>query len=212
MRYISCVLIIMIILTGCASDSGKNGPTTITLTPVDMFNGSAAKLKPFLGIMSGAFKLRYEGKRPNASLDIDLWKDGKKASSSGSIGDLFFSPNEEDNEMEVMISMDTDYYASEGQEKKIKVKVGITRATGSSLMTFTIPWDKKYTALGLLSEHEPRTFHKDDAVPVWGMQATSTNTIRTADLSPESLNRLEAAILFTLRIEDSKGNINGLDP
>ncbi|WP_314587680.1 hypothetical protein [Paenibacillus terrigena] len=198
MRYISCVLIIMILLTGCASDSGKNGPTTITLTPVDMFSGNAAKLKPFLGTMSGAFKLRYEGKRPNASLDIDLWKDGKKAASSGSIGDLFFSPNEEDNEMEVMISMDTDYYASEGQEKMIKVKV----ATGSSLMTFTIPWDKKHTALGLLSEHELRTFHKDDAVPVWGMQATSTNTIQTADLSPESLRRLEAAILFTLRIED----------
>ncbi|MFD0620848.1 hypothetical protein ACFQZR_25760 [Paenibacillus sp. GCM10027629] len=202
MRYISCVLIIIFILTGCASDSGKNGPTTITLTPVDMFSGNAAKLKPFLGTMSGAFKLRYEGKRPNASLDIDLWKNGKKTASSGSIGDLFFSPNEEDNEMEVMISMDTDYYASEGQEKMIKVKVGITHATGSSLMTFTIPWDKKYTALGLLSEFEPRTFHKDDAVPVWGMQATSTNTIRTADLSTESLSRLEAAILFTLRIED----------
>jgi|GEM_PF-6913155 len=66
----------------------------------------------------------------------------------------------------------------------------------------SFPWDKKYTSLGLLSEFEPRTFHKDDAVPVWGMQATSTNTIQTADLSPESLSRLEAAILFTLRIED----------
>jgi len=211
MRFIRSILILVLLITGCvgcAADAGKTVPpgkndlTTITFTPVDVFSGSAAKFKPFLGNMSGAFTLRYEGKRPKASLDIELWKDGKKAASSGSIGDLFFSPDDKDNEMEIIISMDTDYYASEGQEKMIKVKVGSIYATGSNLMTFTIPWDKKYTAMGLLSGHEQHTFHEGDSVPVWGMQATSTNSIRTADLSPESLSRLEAAILFTLRVED----------
>ncbi|WP_193726572.1 hypothetical protein [Paenibacillus guangzhouensis] len=199
----------MLILTGCASDPGKRTPVnkealaTITLTPVDLFSGSAAKFKPFLGNMSGAFKLRYDGKRPKASLDIDVWKDGKKAASSGSIGDLFFSPsNEENREVDIIISIDTDTSFDASQKSVNKIKVSIQHDAGYTATTFTTPWDSKLSARGLIDYAEPRTFSTNGPIHVWGMQATSNNMIRTADFSPESLQRLEAALIFTLRFED----------
>ncbi|HTG69467.1 MAG TPA: hypothetical protein VL921_09440 [Candidatus Udaeobacter sp.] len=177
------------------------GPAEITLTPVDVFKGDGAKFQPFLGAMSGAFKLRYEGKKPNAKLDIDIWKNGEKAASSGSIGDLFFSSDvRESYEVEVIISIET--VSIEGQDEFNTIKVGIIQDSGSTLATFTIPWDKQLTTRGLIYNNEPRTFIAGESVYVWGIQATSTNEIHTADFSPESLSRLEWALIFTLRFED----------
>lgn len=207
MRLIACVLILCLSLTGCVAESekldpqSKEEPAEITLTPVDLFKGDGAKFKHFLGAMSGSFRLRYEGKKPNANLDIDIWQNGKKVASSGSIGDLFYSSDDRARqEIEIIISIDTDY--SESQDNFMKIKVGSIDDSGSSLSTFTIPWDKKFTTLGSISNNEPRKFSTDESVHVWGMQATSTNSMITADLSPESLSRLERAIIFMLRFKD----------
>lgn len=207
MRLIACVLILLLSLTGCVAESvkpvpkSKDEPTEITLTPVDLFKGDGAKFQPFLGAMSGAFKLRYEGNKPNANLDIDIWQNGKKVASSGSIGDLFFSSEDQaSDEIEIIISIDT--FSNEDQDDFNKIKVSTIHDSGSNLYTFTIPWDKELTARGLISNNEPRTFNAEESVYVWGMQATSTNKIHTADFTPESLSRLEQAIIFTLRFED----------
>ncbi len=204
---IACVLILLLSLTGCVAErekpvpESKDKPPEVTLTPVDLFKGDGAKFQPFLGAMSGAFKLRYEGNKPNANLDIDIWKNGKKVASSGSIGDLFFgSDDRASHEVEVNISIDT--VSIEGQDNFNKSKVDTIHDSGSSLVTFTTPWDKELTARSLIYNNEPRTFIAEKSVYVWGMQATSTNEIRTADLSLESLSRLERAIIFTLRFED----------
>ncbi|WP_413033396.1 hypothetical protein [Paenibacillus xylanilyticus] len=59
--------------------------------------------------MSGAFKLAYEGSKPYARLDMDIWENGKKVDSAGSIGDLFFSleGQEKSNEIDLIISIDS---------------------------------------------------------------------------------------------------------
>jgi hypothetical protein len=179
----------------------NKGPTEITLTPVDLFKGDGAKFQPFLGPMSGAFKLRCEGNKPNVTLDIDIWKNGKKVASSGSIGDLFFSSNDRTSrEIEVIISIDT--VSIEGQNEYNTIKVGTIHDSGSSLATITIPWDKKLKARGLIHNNEPHTFIPDESVHVWGMHATSTSEIRTADFSQQSLNKLEWGLIFTLRFKD----------
>ncbi|MCG7409651.1 hypothetical protein MH117_19790 [Paenibacillus sp. ACRRX] len=208
MRLIVCVLIVLISLTGCTAEpnsdvtKNKNESTKITLTPVDLFKGDHAKFQPFLGAMSGAFKLRYEGNKPNAKLDIDIWKNGKKVASSGSIGDLFFSWDEQASpEVEIMISVDIASFF-EGKDDNIKIKVNTVQDSGHSLVTFTTPWNKGLTAQGLIEHNEKLTFIAKEPVYLWGMHATSTNQIRTADFTPESLSRLEQAIIFTLRFED----------
>lgn len=109
-RGLTYVLLIVLLLTGCTIEStqtlpdGKSAPAEITLTPADPFEGEAAKLKPFLGNMTGSFTLHYEGKKPHASLDIEIWKHGKKVETVGGVGDLFFTPNKEERkEIELII-------------------------------------------------------------------------------------------------------------
>lgn len=202
---VACIIMIVFLTSGCTQLFETATPdldyenTKIVLTPIDLFDGDAAKFKIFLGSMTGAFKLRYEGKKPNIKLNIDLWKNGEKANSYGSVGDLFFS-SEEGNDVEVIISIDT--ISLEGSEEFKMIKVGTIHDTGSGVGSFTIPWDKKMNLSGLIHYNEPITFTATGDVPVWGMQATSTNSIRTADFSSESLSSLEWAIIFTLSFED----------
>lgn len=208
MRVKASILIMLFFLTGCFAEStetppgNKPDPVTIKLTPVELFKGDAAKFQLFLGSMSGAFKLTYEGKKPNASLDIDIWKDGRKADSAGFIGDLFHSTEESKSghEVEVIISIDT--VSLEGRDDYSTIKVCTVDQQGSSLSTFTIPWEKGLKARGLIKSAEPFSFTADQPVHVFGMHATSSNEIIMADLSPESLSRTEWALVFTLRFAE----------
>lgn len=208
MRLLASLLILLLSLTGCEAGSdvpvikSKNESTEITLKPVDLFKGDGEKFKLFLGDMSGAFKLRYEGYRPHASLDIDIWKDGKKVESVGSIGDLFFDSavEEKDDEIEVIVSIDTISIKDQADDLN-KIKISIRNDSGASLYTLTTPWDKALGTRGVIQK-EPSTFTTEESVHVWGMQATSTYTIRVLDFSPESLGSIEQAIIFTLRFED----------
>lgn len=209
LRLKACILIVFMILMGCfAGTKEQISPETdstsskIEFTPVDLFQGDAAKFKLFLGPMTGAFKLKYEGNKPNVSLDIDIWKNGQKVDSAGAIGDLFYSSNEQkgSNEVELIISVDTE--SIEGQKEFSKIKVNTTSHSGSSLSTITIPWDKKLTAHGLIQDMRPRSFTIDQPVHVFGMHATSTNKIHTADFSTESLRKTEWALVFTLRLDE----------
>lgn len=208
MRLKACILIIFFVLTGCFAESkattapeGESSPAKIELAPVDLFKGEAAKFKPFLGPMSGAFKLKYEGSKPNAKLDIDIWKDGRRVDSAGSIGDLFYNPEEQkNNEVEVIVSIDTVSIGEKDQSGIIKVST--VDRSGSSLSSFQIPWDNKLTARGLIQHAEPLSFTANQAVHVFGMQATSSNTLRTSDLTTDSLSKTEWALVFTLRFEE----------
>jgi len=205
------IAVITALLSGCWSERDTTATSDrvkdaakITLTPVELFQGDEAKYKPFLGSMSGAFNLRYDGSKPNVALDIDIWQDGKKASGVGSVGDLFFSSDQQNHggEVEVILTVET-VSGTEGQDDYDRVKVGVFHDSGSSVGTFTVPHDKKLTGRGLMAGPLTRTFALADLpVPVWGMQATSTNQMRTADLSEESLSRLEWGLIFTLRSEE----------
>jgi len=207
MRLLACTLLLLLFLVGCSAESSKispernTKPATVKLTHVDLYKGSGAKLKPFLGSMSGAFKLEYKGTTPNAHLDIDIWEDGKKVSSAGSVGDLFFSSDDKArDELEIIIAINT--ISNGGNDKFKEIKINLINDSGYSFITSTTPWDQKLTAEGLIHYSESQTFSADETVYVWGMHATSTNSIRTSDFSPESLSNLEKAIIFTLRFEE----------
>jgi len=207
MRLLACTLLLLLSLVGCSAESSeiiperKTKPTVITMTSVDLYKGDRAKFKPFLGTMSGAFKLEYKGTKLNAHLDIDIWEDGKKVSSAGSVGDLFFNSEDKvSHELEIIIAINT--ISIEGQDQYKEIEINLMGDSGYSFVTFTTPWDEKYTLQGLISTFESQTFPADETVYVWGMHASSTNSIPTADISPESLNRLEKAIIFTLRFEE----------
>lgn len=200
------IAMLALLTSGCSTlfeSKESTKVTEITLTPVELFKGDGAKFRPFMGAMSGAFKLRYTGRKPHATLHIDTWQNGKKVATVGSIGELFFSSEARDSkELEVIISIDK--VSLEGKQAFNTIKVGTQHKSGSNIATFTVPWDNKLNAIGLINYSEPLTFHTDETVHLWGMQATSTNEIRTSDFSPEALSRLEWAIIFTLTFDENE--------
>lgn len=201
MPIILCMLLLW--ASGCAplfksktpEPDASDEPTKITLTPVDLFKGDAAKFRPFLGMMSGGFQLRYEGKKPNAKLDIDIWENGKKTASYGSIGDLFHTGDRESREIEVIVSIET--ISNGEQDEFYNLKVGTVRDSGTSLASFTLPRNKSLAAQGIIQHHQPLEFTAGKPVHVWGMQATRSNEIHTADFSQESLSNLEWSLIIT---------------
>ncbi|MWC29383.1 hypothetical protein [Paenibacillus sp. MMS18-CY102] len=184
---------------GEPSHTEGNKANTVTITPIDLFKGGGKKFQPFLGPMSGAFKLRYEGTKQHASLDIEIWKNGKKTGSAGSLTDLFFKANDQSqHEIEFIISAETIANMHNTHEQFTTIKISSIRDEGSALYTFTTPRDEKLTSSGLILNTSPQRFADDAPVYVMGVHATSTGMIPTADFSPESLSQLEYALLFTL--------------
>jgi hypothetical protein len=199
-------LVIMLMIIGCTEDKPdpveKEVADAITLTPAKLFEGQEAKYKPFLGSMSGSFKLKYEGNR-KVSLDLEIWKHGQLADSSGSISDLFSTGTErESDEIELIISVDTLPNSDENAERLMtSVKVADVRPTGTGSYGFTIPRNKDLLAQGLITHGVPITFDSDEAAYVWGFETTSTNIISAKDFSPESLAEIEWGLMFKLRYE-----------
>ena len=208
-RACACVMILILVLSGCFSDieanepSGQPEPPRITLTPVDLFEGDSAKFMPFLGSMTGSFKLTYEGDKPKARMDIDIWENGRKVDSAGSVYDLFSGQDEtvRDQGIEIIISIET-HQSMDGKDAFNTIKVAVADKAGSGLYPVQKPWDTKLLAKGLVHDTKPRSFKADQPVHVFAMHATSTNSIHTADLSPESLGETEAALVFTLHFEE----------
>ncbi|MCM3782415.1 hypothetical protein M3231_05485 [Neobacillus mesonae] len=207
MRFRICLFLFLLVLTGCLNGNEETivpeipEPIGLVLTPIDLSQGESAKFRPFLGMMSGSFKLEYKGSKPNARLDMDIWENGRRVDTNGSIGDLFFDSGEQkSDEIELIISVDT-VHIEEQREMNI-IKINRVSDSGTSLSTFSFPWNKELTTRGLIETMEPLSFTADQAVHVFGVQATSTNSIRTADLSEESLSQTEWALIFTLRFDE----------
>ncbi|CAM3796454.1 hypothetical protein [Marinicrinis lubricantis] len=197
------LFLLIVLLAGCNSSPNqeiqetkqRTSPAEITLTPVDLFQGDAAKFRPFLGSMTGSFQLSYEGTKPNARLEMEVWENGHP-SSMGFMGDLFSSEDGEPKKVEVIITADS--VSTSKENKDLMIKMG----AGSGVAAFTIPRDPKLTSEGILQYHEPHSFTADEPFYVWGIQATSSGMIQTADFSPESLKQLEWGLLFKLNFEE----------
>jgi len=206
MRIITYVIILLLTFTGCSSDTQNSvlnidEPANITLTPVDLFKGEAKKFRPFVGTMSGAIKLRYDGNKPNAYLSADIWKEGKKVSSACNMGDIFSNIGKS-SKYETEVIMSINKISTEDQEDLNEITISLYDDSGSSTITCKVPWDKTLTAHGHIAINEPVTFIAEDSVPIWGMKATSTNEMFSGDFSLQSLSRLEQAIILTLYFDE----------
>lgn len=195
------VIFAMLLISGCMrNEQTTDAKTLMTVKPVELYNDKNEKFKPFMGTMSGAFKLRYKGAKPNASLDLEIWQKGKAPVPAGSLLDLFFSSDGRKNdEVEVILALEDDPNA-----KSLRVKLGTFYDSGHSVGTYTIPLEKNLVSRGLLYDHEPRTFAAEEGatVPVWAMHATSSNEIRASSLSLEALKEQEWALVVLFRSTD----------
>jgi hypothetical protein len=57
------LLVLSSLMLLACSTSVRTQPGMLRIEPVDLFAGEDKKFKPFLGVMSGAVKVSYEGKK-----------------------------------------------------------------------------------------------------------------------------------------------------
>ncbi|MHA6485196.1 hypothetical protein ACX1C1_25225 [Paenibacillus sp. strain BS8-2] len=204
MRNVSIILLIAVMLavSGCTAESNvrNDTDTAITLTPIPLFEGDAAKYKPFLGAMSGSFKLKYQGTR-TIDLDLEIWENGRKTGSAGSLGSIFEQYSERNtDEIEFIISIENLPVTDDNAEQQASsIKIADIRPAGNTSYGFTVSRDIALSAQGLIGYQDPITFEDDASAYVWGWHTTSTNSIHTLDFSPESLAKIEWALLFKLK-------------
>lgn len=199
-RLIGLIIVMVLLLIGCSNTENKQNE--IIITPIQLFEGEEIKYKPFVGDMSGAFKLAYNGEKPNISLSVDVWGNGKRVKTIGGVYDLFFaSVNHTVNEFEIIVSMNLN--AIEDQEDGVmEVKINNRSEKGYTFVTFSAPWKKELNARSLITHNEEISITDKQPIHVLGLQATSTNQLRTADFSSESLERLEHAIIITINFDE----------
>jgi len=182
----------------------QNEPGTVTLTPVNLFEGDKAKFQLFLGNMAGAFKLRLDGKKPNVRLAMEVWENGRKKIQGFSVNDLFHARDkkQDNQEIEVIVAFETSYL-DEGQKTVHTVKVGTVHERGTSLSSFSFEEGlEDIKGFSLLAHSEPQTFAAEGAVPVYGIQGTRSDFIRTVALTPEDLSQLEWGLIFFLYFDE----------
>lgn len=195
------ILLLLIILAACSSDSVPPFDG-LHIEPVDLFEGEAKKFEPFFGGMFGAVKVKYHGKRNAIQANLEIWENGEKRVHRWIGGALTEAIDDEqyiyDGEFIVSVSENND------EEQSI---YSIRTATvdqdgGYSSFQFQIEAEKKHGLKQSLDLYESVQVGEGEEVAVWGMQAVSSNAMRTGDLSEEILGNAEWAIVFKLYSHD----------
>lgn len=190
----------IISLIGC-SGAGTKKEGIIYLQPVDLFAGKAAKFQPFLGNFSGAVHIKYAGKKKYLEAKLDIWENGEKTKTNGSIGIPLVEKNGQYIiDHEVIISVNDVNY--EEESSYYIIKTAFVDGNGSSSSELRYKADKKYNSFGTMAHDEPIQISENEPAFAWGIHATDTNSIRTAGLTEEGLAETDWALVLTIELSD----------
>jgi hypothetical protein len=199
------IIVMMLIITACSQADSEPvveavDEQAVTITPVALFEGDERKYEPFFGYMTGAVKIDYTGNKQVMELGREIWRDGEKAEELG--GSAIFFDEEQMKEGyhgEIIINMKER--VMKDKKSELDIIMSMNGNTGSTTMSYSMPWDPALTAKAIIG-NPTATYKADSAVPIWGIQATSTGAIYPSDLTPEYLARTEYALIFTVRFQD----------
>jgi len=173
----------------------------ITIEPVDLFSGNAAKFQPFLGNFSGAVHVKYAGEMKLIEAKLDIWENGEKTKAVGNFGIPLIEKNGQYKfDHEVIISVNEFNY--EGETSYYIIKTALVEGFGASSSQIRLEKDEKYTGFSTLTLQEPIQVAENEPALVWGMQATDKNFLRTIDLTEESLAQTDWALVLTIELSD----------
>jgi hypothetical protein len=199
------VILALMALTACSNTVAPEeelpvGQNEVRVAPMALFEGEEKKYEPFFGFMTGAVRVDYAGNKQVMELGSEIWHDGKKTEELGG-GAIFFDEDQMKGGYhgEVIINMKERVMPDKTVE--LDVMMSMNGNTGSSTVSYPIAWDPALKAKSIIG-NPTTTYTVDSAVPIWGIQATSTGTIRPTDFSPENLAHTEYALIFTVRFLD----------
>jgi len=195
------VALIYLVLTAAACSNTGEEPLVepasdheVRITPVALFEGEEQKYQPFLGYMTGAVKIDYSGHNTVLELKQEVWRNGVKEEEVGGSA-IFFDEEEMKDGYHGEIIINMKERSQKGKKPELDVTVSMV---GQSTSAYAIPWDPKLTGKSIIAHNEPNNYPVGQAVPVWGIQATSTGMLHMVDFTPESLSRTEYALIYTV--------------
>ena len=209
LKFIGSILIIVVILCACSKDVSNQSETAITkqvegpslhVEPIDLFAGEARKFQPFLGTMSGAVKLKYDGNKDDITATIELWENGTKTKTYSSISTAMQDSHEKtkDYEGEFIASIKT--VSIEGSKPLYEITSAFANKNGTSSTVTYIDRDSRLNGSNTIQLNQTLDVAENEAVSVWGMQATDKNEWETVDFTPERLKTARWALIFKLSV------------
>lgn len=199
------ILIVLSALTACSNTAAPNdespvGQNEVRIAPVALFEGEDKKYEPFFGYMTGAAKIDYNGNKQVMELGIEVYRNGEKAEELGG-GAIFFDEEQMKDGYHGEIIINMKERVMKDKTVELDVMMSMNGNTGSSTVSYPIPWDPALRAKSNIGQ-PTTTYSADRAVPIWGIQATSTGEIHPTDFTPEYLARTEYALIFTVHFLD----------
>jgi hypothetical protein len=203
---ITLAIVVILMITACSIADSEPvveavGEQVVTIAPIALFEGDERKYEPFFGYMTGAVKIDYTGNEQVMELGREIWRDGKKVEELGGSA-IFFDEEQMKDGYHGEIIINMKERTIKDKDHELDIIVSMNSNTNDSTMSYSMPWDPELTAKALIGYHEPITYPLGQAVPIWGIQATSTNAIHPTDFTPDYLSRTEYALIFTVRFLD----------
>lgn len=209
LKFIGTILIIAVILCACSKDISNPSETTITkqvegtslhVEPIDLFAGEARKFQPFLGTMSGAVKFKYNGSKNDITATIELWENGTKTKTYSSISTTMQDSLEKTKEYEGEFIASIKTVSIEGSKPLYEITSAFANKNGTSSAVTYIDRDSSLNGSNTIQLNQTLDVEDNEAVSVWGMQATDKNEWETVDFTPERLKTARWALIFKLSV------------
>lgn len=203
MKYylLSGLIMILLVIGGSLIESAH--PSTvmvnenqIEISPAEVFEGDAIKLKPHLGLTTGAVGIQYHGSKNFISTSYEIWERGKLKQHFPGMSSMIQTPFNG----EVSISLQDPSFESKNQRYKVTVVVSSENGYGSS--TFMIDkFDPELTGgYGPIHWDTTQLVDDDQEVAVWGMFAM--DGFSTSETMKEQAKKADWAFLLKLKMEE----------
>ncbi len=203
---ITIAIVMLLLITACSQ--AITGPAVetvgeqnVTITPVVLFEGDERKYEPFFGYMTGAVTIDYTGNKRIMELGSEIWRDGKKVEELGGSA-IFFDEEQLKDGYRGELIINMKERMMKDKKSELDIMMSMNANTGSNTMSYSMPWDPAFSGKSIIVHNDSVNYTADQAVPIWGIQATSNGEIQPTDFTPEYLARTEYALIFTVRFLD----------
>ncbi|UFJ39122.1 hypothetical protein LOK74_13680 [Brevibacillus humidisoli] len=172
------------------------------VTPVDLFTGEAARLKPFLG-EAGAVKLAYTGNKRMIKCSLEVWENGQMVQTISSMSSAMNQKEDSDVysfDGELIITIDE--VKTDEKPAPYAVKYAFVDEQGYSMGEGEIPFEKEFSSRGGISQQEPMQIPEDGKAIIWGIQATDKRSMTFYNSAEETVKQAEWAFVATVTLTD----------
>lgn len=203
-----CIVLLLSVTVFACSKSNVNKIAVLNVKPTDLFTGEAKKFQPFLGLMSGAVKLKYHGSKKTIKAEIEIWENGTKkdtfSSFGGSLNEVLRNGYYNyDGEIIISVKKQNDDKKDIKKTRYILTCAFIDQ-NGSSSNETQIDVDGQMTSsMPIVLNNNGQDVSENENIAVWGMQASDQNSMQTVDFTPEMLKRVRWAMIVKVSLADN---------